>query len=184
MTRRRLRCRRRRRLYLGGRLLRSRPVRPEQPAPPDRVRPGVPAGRPRLPAPGDRLVRPRSRLLRRLLLIGHDAHLLQARRIHQRRGRRPEVDHQNEERGRERREDGDDQVIDQCLHRDVGVALPLDRADQPDQDVVALRFGDHLRELGKLDALILLGEGRGDARLELCGDDDVAEIEAGQHDAG
>ena len=45
-------------------------------------------------------------------------------------------------------------------------------------------FGDHLRELGQLHMLLLCGEGRGDAGLELRGEDHVAEIEGGQHDAG
>ena len=85
--------------------------------------------------------------------------------------------------GRERRKDGDDRWVSKVFIGTSAFRFPLIAPISPTMTLLDF-LGDHFGELGQIDTLLLLGEGRGGFRVELRGDDDVAEIEAGQHETG
>ncbi len=112
------------------------------------------------------------------------AHLLETRRIDHLRRRQHEIDRHHEQRDHKEGQKGDDQVVEHRAPGDVGVAFSLQGAEEPHQDVVAPRLGDHLGPFGQRHVLVLLGEGRRDAGFELGIDDDIADVESRQHEAG
>ena len=75
-------------------------------------------------------------------------------------------------------------MVQQRFHRNLGIALALDRANQARQDLVADGAGNHFGKGWQGHVPFRLRQGWCQTRLELGQDDHIANIQRGQHDAG